>query len=139
MDNLNIKNLFMKNNPNAQFNSTKKITVDSLVNSNTFKTSISDDYIIDKIMTNKKNLSLKVKGMYESKYAECLVKIDQSLGIGLTDMLFSVETSYFDCTGYNSIECLTYIQDKLNKKNFLTMIVSNKQLFVSWKYIDEIG
>jgi hypothetical protein len=53
----------------------------------------------------------------------------------LTDVFFTVGDNFFGYKNYNSKKCLEYIQNKLRKKNFDTLIYSPKQIFVSWKNI----
>jgi hypothetical protein len=138
MNNINIKNIFANNilqnsqNTNICIND---FSVDTLVESNTFNTTISDDYIVDKIKSNKKNEITKINDLYETKYKECLIKINNAIELYLTDVVFSVGISYFGYQTYNSYECIKYIEKKLKEKNFLTLIISNKDIFISWKNI----
>ena len=137
MNNINIKNIFsnntLQNNPNICIND---FSVNTLVESNTFNTTISDDYIIDKIKSNKKNEKIKINDLYETKYKECLIKINNAIELNLTDIIFTVGISYFGFQSYNSLECIKYIQEKLKEKNFLTLILSHKDIFISWKNIN---
>lgn len=145
MNNINIKNIFANNviNHNSDKNisvndfSLSDFSVNTLVKSNTFNTSISDDYIIDKIIYNKKYEQTKINELYETKYKECLIKINNSIELNLTDTIFSVGTSFFGFNTYNSTECLKYIQQKLKKKKFLTLIISHKEIFISWKFLTD--
>ena len=138
MNNINIKNIFsnntLQNNPNATI-CINDFSVNTIVDSNTFGSSISDDYLINKIKLSKKNEITKINDLYETKYKECLLKINDCIELGLTDMIFSVGVSYFGYKIYNSYECIKYIEKKLKEKNFLTLIMSNKDIFVSWNNI----
>ena len=137
MNNINIKNIFsnntLQNNPNICI---ADFSVNTLVESNTFNITISDDYIIDKIKSNKKNEKNKTNDLYETKYKECLIKINNAIELNLTDIIFNVGISYFGFKLYNSIECIKYIQEKLKEKNFLTLIISHGDIFISWKNIN---
>lgn len=139
MNNINIKNIFanntLQNNPNTTI-CINDFSVNTLVESNTFNTNISDDYIIDKIKTNKKNELSKIKDLHETIYKECLMKINNSIELNLTDTIFTVGISYFGYNTYNSFECIKYIQKKLNEKKFLTLIISHKDIFISWNSIN---
>lgn len=141
MNNINIKNIFANNTLQNNTNTNICITdfsVNTLVESNTFNTSISDDYIIDKIKSNKKNEIIKINDLYETKYKECLIKINNAIELNLTDIVYSVGISYFGYQTYNSFDCIKFIEKKLKEKNFLTLIVSPKDIFISWKNITEI-
>ena len=136
MNNINIKNIFANNTLQNTNICITDFSVNTLIESNTFNTKISDDYIIDKIKSNKKNEKIKINDLYETKYKECLIKINNTLELNLTDIVFTVGISYFGYQTYNSLECIKYIQIKLREKKFLTLIVSHKDIFISWKNIN---
>lgn len=140
MNDINIKNIFANNILQNYSQDKNKISisdfsVNTLIESNTFKNQISDDYIINKIKSNKINEKKKIDDLYEELYKECLVKINTSLELNMTDIIFNVGLSYFGYSSYNSYECIKYIEKKLNEKKFLTLILSNKDIFISWKNI----
>ena len=140
MNNINIKNIFanniIQNNSQEKTNiNIKDFSVNTLVESNTFKTTISDDYIVNKIKLNKINEQKKIEELYEELYRECLIKINTAIELNITDIIFNVGLSYFGFPTYNSLECIKHIQTKLIKKKFLTMIISHKDIFISWKNI----
>ena len=115
--------------------SIRDFSVNTLIESNTFKSTISDDYIINKIKLNKINNKKKIDDLYGELYIQCLIKINTAIEINLTEIIYSVELYYFGYSNYNSFECIGYIESKLKEKNFLTMIMSNKDIFISWKNI----
>lgn len=141
MNNINIKNIFVNNNtytqnvPQDKTININNFSVNTLIESNTFKKTISDDYIIDKIIKNKIIEKNKIDKLYDELYKECLIKINNSIELNLTDIFFSVGLTYFGYPNYNSLECLNYINSKLKEKKFLTLIMSNKDIFISWKNI----
>ena len=63
----------------------------------------------------------------------CLNKIDNAIDMKLTDVFFTVGDNFFGYKNYNSKKCLEYIQHKLRKKDFETLICNSKTIFVSWK------
>lgn len=141
MNDINIKNIFANNI--LQNNSQEKtiisisdFSVNTLVESNTFKTNISDDYIINKIKSNKINEKKKNDDLYEELYKQCLIKINTAIELNLTDIIYSVGLSYFGYQYYDSLQCIKYIEAKLIEKNFFTLVVSNKDIFISWKNIN---
>lgn len=136
MNNINIKNLFINNDlNNDQFANEETLNVYNLVESKVFINSLDDDYIINKIKNNEKNEKLRTKDLYETKYRECLNKINDAIDMKLTDVFFTVGDNFFGYKNYNSKKCLEYIQNKLRKKNFDTLITNYKSIFVSWKNI----
>ena len=139
INDINIKNIFTNNILQNNFQNktnTKDFSVNTLIESNTFKSTISDDYIINKIKSNKINEKKKITDLYEELYKECLVKINTAVELNITDIIFNVGISYFGYPTYNSLECIKFIEKKLKDKKFLTMIISNKDIFISWKNID---
>ncbi len=140
MNNINITNIFSNNTLQSNSNSNINISdfsVSTLVESNTFKTTISDDYILNKIKSNKKNEILKINDLYETKYKECLIKINNAIELNLTDIIFSVGITYFGYQTYSPNECVSYIEKKLKEKKFLTLKLSHKDIFISWKNITD--
>ena len=142
MNNINIKNIFANNI--LQYNSQEKknisildFSVNTLVEINNFKTNISDDYIVNKIKTNKINENNKLTELYETIYKECLIKINTAVELNITDIIYTIGESYFGYKNYNSYESIKYIEKKLKQKNFLTLIISHKNIFISWKNITE--
>jgi hypothetical protein len=136
MNNINIKNLFVNSDLNPdQFANEETLNVYNLVESKVFINSLDDDFIINKIKNNEKNEKLRTKDLYETKYRECLNKINDAIDMKLTDVFFTVGDNFFGYKNYNSKKCLEYIQNKLRKKNFDTLITNYKSIFVSWKNI----
>lgn len=141
MNNINIKNIFANNILQNNLQEKTIITindfsVNTLVESYTFKSTISDDYIINKIKINKINEKKKNDDLYEELYKNCLIKINTTIELNMTDIIYNIGLSYFGYINYNSFECLKYIDNKLKEKKFLTLIMSNNDIFISWKNIN---
>ena len=140
MNNINIKNIFANNTLepsqlNKQILSINDFSVNTLIETNTFKTSISDDYIINKIKIKKNNEKKKNDELYEELYKQCLIKINNAIEINMTDTIYSIGTYYFGYPYYDSYECIKYIEVKLKEKKLLTLLVSKSDIFISWKNI----
>lgn len=135
MNNINIKNIFIDENNKEELTTSNTLNVYNLVESKVFINNLDDDYIINKIKNNDKNEKTKTKDLYETKYKECLNKIDNAIDMKLTDVFFTVGDNFFGYKNYNSKKCLEYIQNKLRKKQFETLICNNKQIFISWKNV----
>jgi hypothetical protein len=140
MDNINIKNIFDDNYnlTKSIINNTNKYTIqnlnvnDLMPNSNSY-VRLTDEFLINKIKYNENIEKKKLQELYEVKYNECLMKINSAIDISMTDIFFQITDAYFGYKIYNSFECLSLIQDKLRKKNFDTLIISNNKIFISWK------
>ena len=48
-------------------------------------------------------------------------------------MRFKIPQNDIQCSLYNPLECLEYIQKKLNNRGIATHIRSQDEIFVSWK------
>ena len=146
MDNINIKNIFDDNYnlTKSIINNTNKYTIQNL-NVNDLTPSLNsyvrltDDFLINKIKYNEQIEKKKVQELYEVKYNECLMKINSAIDINMTDIFFQITDAYFGCKLYNPYECLILTQNKLRKKNFDTLIISNNKMFISWKNSKFLG
>lgn len=139
MNNINIKNIFANNtlqNQNNTISTINDFSVNTLVESNTFKSNISDDYVVNKIKSNKINEKKKLDDLHDELYKMCLIKINNAIELNMTDIIYNVSVRYFGYSNYNSFECITYIDTKLKEKKFLTLILSKKSIFISWKNIN---
>ena len=95
MNNINIKNIFDNN-----YNLTKSITDDGANTSYTMHNfnvndltpnsnpyvKLTDDFLINKIKYNEHIEQQKVQDLYEKKYNECLMKINNAIDINITDI-----------------------------------------------------
>ena len=102
---------------------------------NPWKNLLNDEFLINKIKKNNKDEKEKINDLYETKNKESLIKINNSIDLNQTDIIFSVSTNYFGYNNYNSLECLFLIQNKLRNKHFLTLICSKIDIFISWTNI----
>jgi hypothetical protein len=136
MNNINIKNLFTNSEVNQNdYTNAETLNVYNLVESKVFINNLDDDYILNKIKNNEKNEKNRTKDLYDTKYRECLNKIDNAIDMKMTDVIFTVGDNFFGYKNYNSKKCLEYIQSKLRKKHFDTLICNSKTIFISWKGI----
>ena len=150
MDNINIKNIFINNDQiikNNHYINNKNNNEDNdnlfieefntynLTSKNKLLDVVDDDFILNKIKNVQKNEKNKLNEIYESKFKECLLKINDAIDMNVTDIFFTVNNGHFGCKLYKSIDCLKYIENKLRKKKFDTFIYSQNNIFISWKKI----
>jgi hypothetical protein len=140
MDNINIKNIFINNSSlrkenkdNSSFLS--EINTYNLISKNKLVDVVDDNFIVNKIKYVQKYENDLVNEVYEEKFKECLLKINDAIDINYTDIFYKVSKGHFGCKKYDSKECLKYIENKLRKKNFETLITSKIEIFISWKKI----
>jgi len=145
MDNINIKNIFVNNNNPFRLDNDKtkkdnstflsEINTYNLISKNKLIDVVDDNFIINKIKYVQKYENDLVIEVYEEKFKECLLKINDAIDINLTDIFFTVTKGHFGCKKYDSHDCLKFIENKLRKKNFETLITSKIEIFISWKKI----
>ena len=96
MNNINIKNLFINGEINQdEFSNSNTLNVYNLVESKIFINNLDDEYILNKIKNNEKNEKLRTKDLYETKYRECLNKINNAIDMKLSDTFFLVGDNFF--------------------------------------------
>jgi len=145
MDNINIKNIFVNNNNPFRLDNDKtkkdnttflsEINTYNLISKNKLIDVVDDNFIVNKIKYVQKYENDLVLEVYEEKFKECLLKINDAIDINITDIFFTVTNGHFGCKKYNSYECLKYIEDKLRKKKFETLITTKIEIFISWRKI----
>jgi hypothetical protein len=136
MDNINIKNIFINNDKNIKKENItflNEINTYNLVSKNKLIDVVDDNFIVNKIKCIQKYENEHVIEVYEEKFKECLLKINDAIDINITDIFFKVNTGQFGCKKYDSYECLKYIEDKLRNKKFETLITNKTEIFISWR------
>lgn len=136
---MNLDNLFPSNNNSGGTN--KKLDVDSLFSASTLitnnqpKITFTSQNLIDR---NKKREDRKLC-VYKKLLNFCFKRIDSADDDGFIDLIFEIPEFNSECKGYNSHECLIYIQSELNKQNIDNVIISVNKMYISWKslIIDE--
>ena len=140
MNNLNIQNLFCGGGSGGggggcgNGNGSNMLDITNISSNNIIKNTLNDEYIVKKIKYNEKHENKMLNQTYEHKYVECLTKINNAIDHNLTDICYSPICAEFGIKKYSSNGCLYYIQEKLRKKNFETLIFEKEGLmFISWK------
>jgi hypothetical protein len=133
MNNLNIQNLFGSSGGIGGYggcggSGVNILDVTNISSSNIIKNKLDDEYIIKKIKYNEKHENKMLNQTYEHKYIECLTKINNAIDHNLTDIYYSPICAEFGIKKYSSSGCLYYIQEKLRKKNFETLVFEKEGL-----------
>ena len=101
-----------------------------------YNNDINADYIMNKIQTITNNEQLKLQDFRKKIYKSCVIKINNSIDCGITDIFYSVPCKNKEYPKYKPIDMLLYIQNKLRKKNFETLIIEKDiMIFISWNHI----
>jgi hypothetical protein len=94
---------------------------------------ITEDKIVNRIKQFTKNEKKKVEHMYRKIYENCLYKINNAVEIKRFQTRFRVPDNKNDCPQYDSLTCLDYIQNKLERRSFKTFIIPNSNdIIISW-------
>lgn len=74
----------------------------------------------------------KLLKWYVKMFNVCSQKITQANTFGITDILFEVINFIPECPEYKPLECIKFIEMKLNDQHINTYIVSTTQIFITW-------
>jgi hypothetical protein len=132
MDKLNINNLFNQNEENYNV----PLDIKSLFGKTEKPEKIN--FSIEKLLINKKKKKLRVKNEHIRIYGLVLKKIMAVNNTNSLNMIYDVPEFIFGLSEYDSLECLLYIENKLqNLYSITTYKLSKKNLFISWKDVTE--
>ena len=75
----------------------------------------------------------KLKEHYKQLYTNCFNNIFFQNNLRKKYLIYTIPKKNVNIKNYNYIQCLNYIQDKLRKKDFETLIDEiNASIFISW-------
>jgi hypothetical protein len=101
-----------------------------------YNNDIDAEYIMNKIQTITNNEQLKLQEFRNRIYKGCILKINNSIDCGITDIFYSAPSKNKEYPKYDPLEFLIYIQNKLRKKKFETFIIEkDKMIFISWNHV----
>jgi hypothetical protein len=140
MNKININNIFTPNIKLKDFNNKKEqcLNVNNLVKNNVFENFITDEFLIDKIKNNKKIDSYKLNNLYQSIYIKCLNNINNHIDTLNDYLVFNVDLFQYGYEKYSSFKCLEYIKQKLDSVGFYSNLLSETEIFISWKFINDL-
>lgn len=133
MNDLNIKNLFLNNNPPPKPTNSNVISISTIVA--TKSSGINDDFIVNKIKDKKQTIKDKINEINNKLFESCLNKINMAIDANLTSTIYKINSSYFGYPEYNPEECLKFIKHKLEKKNFVIKILYGNKIYIDWSTI----
>lgn len=131
---LSVQSLVHKN-VNVVKNYTGIIDVKSLLS---IKKSYDDIYLFnpDQLIKSRIEKREKILSTYMKIYKSCLEKIKMFESMNRVDMVFEIPQYMVDTLNYNPNDCLDYIRNKLTELFIDTYKISNKLIFITWKYIE---
>ena len=100
----------------------------------TMFTKINENDIKRKLNAKKCKKEKILQSMYDTKYKECLAKIHQSLDDNVKNIFYTIPFVYSkQHCDYSSLKCLEFISEKLIDNGFYCEIISNTQIYISWR------
>ena len=133
LERLNIENLF-SNDLN------KPITNGRLDINTLFKKSIDDDKVEFKseiLLNTIHKKREKINKTYNMIYKSCCDKIVSANSAGITDIIHEIPIVVQECIGYNSLDCLIFIQNKLQEQSILTKLLTKSKIFITWNALEK--
>lgn len=138
MNKININNIFApyKKLKDSNCKQEESLNIENLVKNNAFENNVSNDSLIKKIKNNKKKDNEKLFKLYDLFYNKCLKNIDNNIDSLHDQLFFRVDLFQYGYEQYSSLECLNYIKNNLTSVGFYAEIVSENEIFVSWKFVN---
>lgn len=132
---MNIENLMPSNNKN--YNRNKGVlSVDMISNGSKINVEPDRDFDSTKLLININERRKKKRNWLVDMYNKCCTQIKEADELGLTDIIFTVPEIIIENSSYKHIEAIEYISKNLREQKLDTYIIDNRNLFVTWKYIE---
>jgi hypothetical protein len=131
MSNFNLETLFPSKN--SIKNKNGKLDLNTL-----FKSTENENYEFDSsiLLKNKELIEKKLEKCYMKYFVSCCDKIKVANEHGIVDIFFQVSDFIPEITEYKPLNCLLFIQNKLNLQSIDTHIYSNNTLFITWSNLE---
>lgn len=98
------------------------------------KSNITAEETMGKIKEKKKQENRQLKEIIKNILSNCLRNIQLQAEKNENDIIFEVPT-FTHSKIYTPEIALEKIAEELNKNNFKTYIINDKQIFISWEHI----
>ncbi len=131
MNNINIDNLFPKRGKTLN----RPIDVNNMYYPVKNKKKGYIEFNVDQLLYEQDEKKQKIKNEYKSVFNLCLKKIKTANKLNKRDIIYDVPETVLMCPGYNSLDCLLFIEDRLRKLYIDTLIMSLNQIFISWNNV----
>jgi len=128
---LNIENLFPNSN-NCGNNFHGRLDINSLFQNHTKEFNFNSNVLLEGIHKKRKALQEHYNNIYKI-CCETIMAVNKS---GLTDITYEIPL-YSECVGYNCIECLNFLKDKLKQQKLGARIVAQTKIFITWHDLEK--
>ncbi len=132
---MNIETLMPSHNHN--YNRNKGIlTVDMISSGSKINVEPDRDFDSTQLLNNIVERRRKKRNWLVEMYNKCCVQIKEADDSGLTDIIFTLPEIIVENSSYKHIEAIEYVSKNLRLQKLDTYIIDNRNLFVTWKYIE---
>lgn len=130
MDRISVSNLF------PATRNFEPLNVNNLYNTRDQKTKNKLTFNIDKLIKLREERKQKIFAQYDKIFNICLNKITLANSLNKTEVTYDVPEAVYGHLDYNIIDCIAYINEKLEQMHFDTLIFE-KIIYVSWLNLEE--
>ena len=111
--------------------------MDNFINDKKNNKNLNPKKLMQQIQNEIDGEKLKLEKYIEFIYLNCMRKIEIAIKFKETDIFYIVPSENNEYPKYNPSKCLDYIQKKLRKNKFQTLIINNdNMIFITWKYLN---
>jgi len=127
-------NTLFPDGDNCSNNGSLNITTIANYDDNKQKKEKSDPKILVKTIIDRKKKNIE---LYDEIYSICWNRIIKANEDGTTDLIFRINEKNNIHMEYDPLTCLILIRNKLWKQGLIAKVITNTQLFISWKNLED--
>jgi len=127
-------NTLFPDGDNCSNNGSLNITTIANYDDNKQKKEKSDPKILVKTIIDRKKKNIE---LYDEIYSICWNRIIKANEDGKTDLIFRINEKNNIHMEYDPLTCLILIRNKLWKQGLIAKVITNTQLFISWKNLED--
>ena len=133
-EHLNIETLMPSNNHN--YNRNKKLDVFTISDGKKINIEPDRDFNSADLLSTIQERRRKLRNWLVDTYNQCCLRIKEANNAGLTDILFELPEIIVENSSYRHKDAIEYISKNLRNQAIDTLILDNKKIFITWKYIE---
>lgn len=131
MDRISINNLF------PSTNDFQPLDVNNLYNTQENKIKSKINFNVDRLIKLREERKKKILIQYEKVFNICLNKINLANNLNKTEVTYDIPEAIYGHTDYNIIDCIAYVNNKLENMNLDTLILNGNTIYISWLNLEE--
>lgn len=131
---MNIETLMPSNNHN--YNRQKKIDVYTISDGKKINVEPDRDFNSVELLNTIQERRRKLRNWLVDTYNQCCARIKEANMNGLTDIIFELPEIIVENSAYKHKHAIEYISKNLREQSIDTLILDDKKIFITWKYIE---